>query len=196
MFTTTFLHTHHSLLAKLSRWGWLMRMKLDWKKSQNTLDTSNRIHRNKTRSTGSVGKGLGSQLSHDWELHTRKQAGLFLPRTPEIGLRIINRPQSKPHQFAFYDMWGEGCLLLPRSSMGTFLLDLRPEAGYTFDPFWSTNLLQKVYVCVCERFLCSLFYPIGTHMGEQRCSGGFCNTVSRTQSVTKHVCRVQVQANI
>ena len=26
--------------------------------------------------------------------------------------------------------------------------------------------------------------------------GGFCNTVSRTQSVTKHVCRVQVQANI
>ena len=90
-----------------------------------------------------------------------------------IGLRIINRPQSKPHQFAFYDMWGEGCLLLPISSMGTFLLDLRPEAGYTFDPFWSTNLLQKVYVCVCERFLCSLFCPIGTHMGEQRCSGGF-----------------------
>ena len=113
-----------------------------------------------------------------------------------IGLRIINRPQSKPHQFAFYDMWGEGCLLLPRSSRGTLLLDLRPEAGYTFDPFWSTNLLQKVYVCVCERFLCSLFCPIGTHMGEQRCSGGFCNTVSRTQSVTKHVCRVQVQANI
>ena len=78
MFTTTFLHTHHSLLAKLSRWGWLMRMRLDWKKSQNTLDTSNRIHRNKTRSTGSVGKGLGSQLSHDWELHTRKQAGSWL----------------------------------------------------------------------------------------------------------------------
>ena len=79
MFTTTFLHNHHSLLAKLSRWGWLMRMRLDWKKSQNALDTSNRIHRNKTRSTGSVGKGLGSQLCHDWELHTRKQAGLFLP---------------------------------------------------------------------------------------------------------------------
>ena len=32
--------------------------------------------------------------------------------------------------------------------MGTLLLDLRPEAGYTFDPFGSTNLLQKVYVCV------------------------------------------------
>ena len=40
-------------------------------------------YRNKTRSTGSVGKGLGSQLCHDWELHTRKQAGLFLPRTPD-----------------------------------------------------------------------------------------------------------------
>ena len=29
-------------------------------------------------------------------------------------------------------MQGEGRLLLPISSTGTFLLDLRPEAGYTF----------------------------------------------------------------
>ena len=41
--------------------------------------------------------------------------------------------------------------------MGTLLLDLRPEAGYTFDPFGSTNLLQKVYVCVCEKFFFVLF---------------------------------------
>ena len=39
-FTTTFLQTHHSLLAKLGRWGWLMRMRLAWKKSQKTIDTS------------------------------------------------------------------------------------------------------------------------------------------------------------
>ena len=37
-FMTTFLHTHHSLLAKLGRWGWLIRMRLAWKKSQKTLD--------------------------------------------------------------------------------------------------------------------------------------------------------------
>ena len=192
MFTTTFLHTHHSLLAKLSRWGWLMRMRLDWKKSQNTIDTSNWIHRNKTRSTGSVGKGLGSQLYHDLELHTRKQAGLLLQGLM-IGLRIIcNRPPYRPHQVAFYDMQGEGYLLLPRSSMGTLLLDLR----HTFDPFGSTSLLQKVYVCVCEKFLCSLCCPIKTHIGKQKYSGGFCNTVPRTQTVTKHVFRVQVQANI
>ena len=49
-------------------------------------------------------------------------------------------------------MQGEGCLLLPRSSMGTLLLDLRAEAGYTFDPFGSTNLLQKVYVSVKSFF--------------------------------------------
>ena len=48
----------HSLLAKLGWWGWLMRMRLAWKKSQNTLDTSKRLHQNKTWSTGSAGKGL------------------------------------------------------------------------------------------------------------------------------------------
>ena len=36
-------------------------------------------------------------------------------------------------------MQGEGFLLLPRSYMGTILLllDLRPEAGYTFAPLGS-----------------------------------------------------------
>ena len=45
----------HSLLAKLG-WWWLRR--LAWMKSQKTLDTSKRLHQNKTRSTGSVGKWL------------------------------------------------------------------------------------------------------------------------------------------
>ena len=73
--TTTFLHTHHSLLAKLCRWRWLMRMRLAWKKSQNTLDTLIRLHQNETRSTGSVGKGLDYQLCHYRELQTRERAG-------------------------------------------------------------------------------------------------------------------------
>ena len=42
-------HTHHSLLAKLGRWGSLMRMSLAWKKSQ---IISKRLYQNKTRSTG------------------------------------------------------------------------------------------------------------------------------------------------
>ena len=61
-FTTTLLHTHHSLLAKLGRWGWLRRMRLAWKKSQKTLNTSKGLHQNKNRSTGNVGKGILSQL--------------------------------------------------------------------------------------------------------------------------------------
>ena len=36
--------------------------------------------------------------------------------------------------------------------MGTLLLDLRPEAGFTFDPFGSTSLLQKVYLFVLHVF--------------------------------------------
>ena len=40
-----------------------------------------------------------------------------------------------PHQVDFYDMQAEGRLLLPRSSIGTLLLDLRPEAQYIFAPF-------------------------------------------------------------
>ena len=66
-FTTTFLHTQHSLLTKLGRWGWLMRMWLACKKSQNTLDTSKRLDWNKTRSTRSAGKGLDSQLCYNWK---------------------------------------------------------------------------------------------------------------------------------
>ena len=37
----------HSLLAKLGRWGWLMRMRLAWMKRQKTLDTSKILHQNK-----------------------------------------------------------------------------------------------------------------------------------------------------
>ena len=45
-----------------------MRMSLACKKSRKTLDTSKRLHRNETKSTGSVGKGLDSQLCHYQEL--------------------------------------------------------------------------------------------------------------------------------
>ena len=36
-------------------------------------------------------------------------------------------------------MQDEGRLLLPRSSTGTILLELRPETGHTFAPFGSPN---------------------------------------------------------
>ena len=57
-FTTTFLHTHHSLLDKVGRWGRLMRMRLAWKKNQKTVDTSKILHQNETRSTGRVFIGI------------------------------------------------------------------------------------------------------------------------------------------
>ena len=50
--------------------------------------------------------------------------------------RIINGPPSKSHLVAFYDMQGEGRLLLPRSSTVPFYIDLRPKDGCTFAPFW------------------------------------------------------------
>ena len=104
---------------------------------------------------------------------TAKQAGLLL-QWVLICLRIIyNRPPSRPHQVAFYDMQGEGCLLLPISSMGALLLDLRPKAGFTFDPFGSTSLLQKVYVCVCAKFLCSLFVQLESTWASKDDKAGF-----------------------
>ena len=45
----------------------MMRIRLVWKKSQKTLDKSKRLHQNKTRSTESVGKGLGKvQVRQVW----------------------------------------------------------------------------------------------------------------------------------
>ena len=51
--------------------------------------------------------------------------------------RIINGPPSKPHLVAFYDMQGEGHLLLLRSSTVPFYIHvgLRPKDGCTFAPF-------------------------------------------------------------
>ena len=48
-----------------------------------------------------------------------------------------------PHQVDFYEVQGEWCLLLPRSSTGTLLLDLRPEARYTFCPFRELLLIWQ-----------------------------------------------------
>ena len=147
-------------------WGWSWHMKV----SQKTIDTcsSKILHQNETQSTGSVGKGFDSQLSHYQELQTLEWAWSSLPggsweevkswsrgttyhrtvgcieipssRTllpfmPGTHRIIYNWPPSRPHLVAFYDIWGEGCLLLPRSSMGTLLLDLCPEAEHIFSPF-------------------------------------------------------------
>ena len=66
-------------------------------------------------------------------------------------LRIMyNMPHSRPHPVAFYYMQGEGCLLLPISSTGTYLLDLRPEAGYTFAPFRRVHKFQKKWVSILK----------------------------------------------
>ena len=74
----------HSLLAKLGRWGWLMRMRLAWKKSQKTLAASKRLHRNKTRGTGGVDKGTWSQLLPLLGLRTAESAGAWSLRAPSM----------------------------------------------------------------------------------------------------------------
>ena len=138
----------HSLLAEL---GWLMRMRL----------ASKRLHRNETRSTRSAGKGLVSQLCHYQELQTWERAGSSLPARgwdpfpgtqpttwllvawrPQSNnsfcLRIIyNGPPSRPHHVTFYDMRGEGRLLLPRSWMALEKLVWTSRYCYTpFIPQW------------------------------------------------------------
>ena len=76
----------HPLLAKLGQWGWL-RMRLSWKKSQKTLDTSKWLHRNNNWSTGSVGKGTWSQLCHYWDCGLGKSAGTLSLKTSSGGVK-------------------------------------------------------------------------------------------------------------
>ena len=77
-------------------WGWLERKA---------------IHLNYTRSTGSAGKGLDSQLCHYRELQTRERARSSLPggswegwnpytgAPPTTGLLVVLGPQSKDSWF-------------------------------------------------------------------------------------------------
>ena len=87
----------------------MMRMRLACKKSQNTLDTSKRLHQNKTRSTGSADKWLDSQFFHYRELqgrHSLEGPGRgwnpYLGVLPTMGLLLLWRPLSKDSAF----VWG------------------------------------------------------------------------------------------
>ena len=127
-----------------------MRTGFAGQKRQRTLDTS--------------GKGCHSRLCHYWELQTRKWAGSSLRGGSWHGMKSIPRHTtyhgtvgymetpvlfedhftSRPHKVVFYDMPGEGCLPLPRSST-VHLLDLHPEAGHTFAPFGSIKAHCGIY---------------------------------------------------
>ena len=121
--------------------NWVDEDEVGWKKSQKTLDTSKRLHQNKTRSTGSGGEELDSQLRHYWELQTRKRAGL--KSIPSLtwyssfiwGTFIMDHPQC-PTKSPF-----RTCRvpIITQILHGTLLLGLRPEAGYTFAPIRSTK---------------------------------------------------------
>ena len=70
-----------------------------------------------------------------------------------------------PHLVAFYNMLGEGCQLLPRSSTGSRLLDLRPEADDTFDPFGDINVYgvqNLIDPCKCTE---KIAHAIGSELG-------------------------------
>ena len=136
-------------------------------KSQKTPDTSKRLHRNETRSTGSAGKKeLDPNYCHHWDCGLGKAqvrqawghlAGVWnvLPRwrlQPGFTLwfppdprrrcsKLLNLNGWTAFCIPWYNFlimaprarqWGANCPLCP-----TLLLDLRPEAGYTFAPFGS-----------------------------------------------------------
>ena len=62
-------------------------------------------------------------------------------------------PPSRLHQVAFFDMHAQGEGVYHYSD----LPDFSSEAEYTFAPFRSTSLLQKLYVAVKSLFdLCSV----------------------------------------
>ena len=88
-------------------------MRLAWKKSQKTLDTSKRLHKNKTRSTGSAGKGLDSQLCHYWELRTRQSAGASRLKASTIGSLILVPPTPKEKVFKVFELKRVDSLLPP-----------------------------------------------------------------------------------
>ena len=83
-----------SLFAKLGRWGWWW----GWLE-QKTLDTSKRLHQNKTQSTGSVDKGLTEldpNLLPSLGLQTQKSAGASSLRVPTGVWNVLAGGRQQP----------------------------------------------------------------------------------------------------
>ena len=107
-------------------------------------------------------------------------------------------PPSKPRLVAFYDMQGEGRLVLPRSSTVPFYIDLRPKDGCTFAPFWwlycgrrhlltNRNILRYnilVYVNIHKKYyfkVCVRSCLVRSHVI------GWCQSIQWRPSIKKHV---------
>ena len=132
--------THHSLLAKLGQWGWLMRMKLAWKISKKTLPVY--IHQKdyikiRLETPGVRAKFLipnfaiiGNCRLGNGQGHHSLEGVKFIPRhttyhrtvggweTPVQGLPfclkiIYNGPPSRPHQVAFTTCMVRGAYYYP-----------------------------------------------------------------------------------
>ena len=147
----------HLLLAKQGRWGWLIdedevglkekpeetihqkdynkiRPEAVWMRAQDLIPNFTIIGNcrcgNRQGRHSHEGPGRGWNRYPGAPSTTRL---LYEDPVQGLGSFITDHPPGPPS----HDMQGEGCLLLPRSSIGTLLLDLRPEAGYTFAPFGS-----------------------------------------------------------
>ena len=147
-----------TLLAKLGRWGWLMMMRLAWKKSHKTLDTSKwePKHQQCGQRTsfptlplsGTAASGMGRvvtpwrvlgegkiytqvhRLPHDCWLYVDPS-----PRTPVLCV------PSRHDQVAFYDMQGEGASIITHILHGyTSTTPLSRSTAY-FYIFWGLELL-------------------------------------------------------
>ena len=92
--------------------GWLMRMRLAWKKSQNTLDTSKRLHWNETEAPRVWAKDLNTnfvtirncRIGNRQGRHSLEGPGRgwnpYPGAQPTTRLLVVWRPQSKVF---FYD---------------------------------------------------------------------------------------------
>ena len=81
-------------------------------------------------------KPRNSHLSEDcWWYDDPSKMTLFPPLIPGRQRIIYIGPPSRPNFVAFYDMQGEGCLLLPRSSTSTLLHTPQSRSRVYFSPF-------------------------------------------------------------
>ena len=109
----------HSLLTNLVRWGWLMRMRLAWKKSQKTLEHQKDYIEIRHEAPGARAKEpdpifaiIGPAARDTW----RRLAGVWhVPARWRLqpGLKILVSPRPKEEVFKVFEPKRVDSLLLP-----------------------------------------------------------------------------------
>ena len=139
-----------------------MRMRLAWKKSQKTLDTSKRLHQNKTWSTGSAGKGLDPNFAIIGTADSGKCRSPPPPSSKEEVFKVFEPKRVDSLLLPWYNLvimiprsrqQGANCPLCPSFSFGESSLQsifggqpIRETAGPLFYCMVSSNCRIDVVV--------------------------------------------------